>query len=859
MNRTPAAWFLLGLGAGLLEWARDLIVLAVLPPAYYPIAYPGIVALTLLLGAFVRNAPMGPRRRLAGWCLGLGTAAAALVLGAAHPTGEIPSVLVLSIWLLSSGSLALVGLAGLGWGAVRSDPPAGRTTALWAGLGAGAIIGLLLKATPLWMLLAGGASLTAIAGHFAAAHPAPSPPHRSAQPAALLVAVGILCDFALRHALRTPAPDAPKTILTIAHAGAATLALSFCWLRPRIRNPQRPYRWSLLVFAVLGPWSLALAHMLFRGTAPLCARFDSVAEDWPEVFGRRRHWTGLASAALVSLLLAIPGAPIWPPIADAVHLDRFYERMPWAPPHPAPLLWVVLLGSFAVLASRDRRQRDRYRATLRRALLEDPAATIARPVGLDEGPELDALAAHPSPPVALAALVRRRHAVAHPGPRWPLRAALAPLPAAVLYHPDPSVPVEALAQSPRDPTPEWCAIAEWRCAHGPPAVQIAALWALAGTKASVPRDAESDDDPAVRVHAAYWSEAGPEHPTIEQALRRDAPRAERRALIDAITRGRDARWCATIEALADARIDGERPALAAAMSALGDPRFIPWLVAGLDEASGRDALRRALVAFGDTAVDALSAAFADHTRPDFARRDIIRTLGAMGTERAEQALIDRLDPAAPPRYANWILAALPVPRAGDTAPHRGALERCLTADLARAMRHRRTRPVIESLSPRNHATRDVHDWLGALLRDRQARCLQRIAQAIERLHPDPSHRRLGRAILDSAEPRHDLTAVLVAMRPAVASPELRQKIDAFVEHDPAGTAPFEGPEDTLRMLLSAPDIAIAAATAYFVTAMGMRRLRGDALAALEQRPELSALRQMVLTEFPPEEAHHDDA
>ncbi|NVL78646.1 HEAT repeat domain-containing protein, partial [Escherichia coli] len=82
--------------------------------------------------------------------------------------------------------------------------------------------------------------------------------------------------------------------------------------------------------------------------------------------------------------------------------------------------------------------------------------------------------------------------------------------------------------------------------------------------------------------------------------------------------------------------------LARAIEALHDPRYIPFCVAQLGTRPGREAIRQALVAMEEPALEALEAALLDAETNRRVRTHIPRTIADFGTQRACDFLMGRL-------------------------------------------------------------------------------------------------------------------------------------------------------------------------------------------------------------------------
>ncbi len=103
-----------------------------------------------------------------------------------------------------------------------------------------------------------------------------------------------------------------------------------------------------------------------------------------------------------------------------------------------------------------------------------------------------------------------------------------------------------------------------------------------------------------------------------------------------------------------------QPVLAAAIQGLGesaDPAFIPWLVGRLADRRTRAAARRALSAYGVSALAPLLAVMDARSQTLLARRAAVRAIAGIDDDEAARALAERL-PVGDPVLAHEVVAAL---------------------------------------------------------------------------------------------------------------------------------------------------------------------------------------------------------
>lgn len=227
------------------------------------------------------------------------------------------------------------------------------------------------------------------------------------------------------------------------------------------------------------------------------------------------------------------------------------------------------------------------------------------------------------------------------------------IPALILYHESSEILSRSLRIIATPERRDWVALTERLLTHTSGRVRIEALRVMA--KNHLLSGLESrllDIDPAVRAHAAFWlvqehqrdDEDRSVDPRVRGVLDMPPPRGTkaRIALLDAIADDGDRSWVPVIEELG--RCDEPEVAEAAslAMQKVPDRRFLPTLIDQLGVRRGRGAARAAIVAVGEPALDALSAAFdADSTSPRV-RIHLPRTVALFGSQRAADFLFERL-------------------------------------------------------------------------------------------------------------------------------------------------------------------------------------------------------------------------
>jgi ATP/ADP translocase len=229
------------------------------------------------------------------------------------------------------------------------------------------------------------------------------------------------------------------------------------------------------------------------------------------------------------------------------------------------------------------------------------------------------------------------------------------IPALVLYHDSDVVLFRALEIFGASSRADWIPLGERLLSHPEESVRIAALRALAkhGVASALARATE-DSSATVQAYAVLYlalrsdGEDLARHPRLAPMVTAGDPagHARRRVLLTAIADAADARATSLVLAIARSTTFGKTELdvtlLARAMKALHDPRYVPFCVAQLGTRPGREAIRQALVAMAEPALDALETALLDTATDRRVRTHIPRTIADFGTQRACDFLMARL-------------------------------------------------------------------------------------------------------------------------------------------------------------------------------------------------------------------------
>jgi AAA family ATP:ADP antiporter len=225
------------------------------------------------------------------------------------------------------------------------------------------------------------------------------------------------------------------------------------------------------------------------------------------------------------------------------------------------------------------------------------------------------------------------------------------IPTLVLRHENERVLTTALTILAASDRNDWLEQGERLLTHGSESVRAAALRALSlhGRHDALERGL-GDPSPAVRAQAAFWLV------TLEQVAAPladprigglfDLPPPERRAaeiaLLSAIQDSPHARWTELLLVLSDTPDARLFEQVALAMSEIKDLRFVNILIPRLGTRDGRGAVREALCALGEPALDALELKLADPRTPERVRVHIPRTIAAFKNQRAADILLAQL-------------------------------------------------------------------------------------------------------------------------------------------------------------------------------------------------------------------------
>ena len=442
------------------------------------------------------------------------------------------------------------------------------------------------------------------------------------------------------------------------------------------------------------------------------------------------------------------------------------------------------------------------------------------------------------------------------------------IPALILYHEAPEVLIRALDVIATGDRKDWIPLAERLLEHERPAVRVAALKALAKSGDLSPLERRLlDIDPTVRAHAAFWlarseNEAPETHPAVRQIvdMSRTAGHVAHTSLLNAIATAGDRRWTPVVLELC--KHDDSDPevmrALAAAMLTVGDEQFIPILIRRLRYRAGREIVRQAIVAHGESALDALEQALRNPSTPRGIRRHLPRTISRFEQQRAADILIDRLEIERSGLVRFKILRglqqmAIETTVAIDRKRIEGHLYRSLVEYLRILSMYIR---VKDGLQNREGATAKSGALLLGLLEDKLSQALDRGFRYLHLVHRSEDLRSVSFAVRSSdrklrAQALEYLDALTLDASVSGVRDLLRLIVDDLPDPERVARAsaflpdPPTGYHEALSRLVRDPDDALASIAAYHALMLKASGLTSDIISVSEERPSLSDLQKIV--------------
>jgi AAA family ATP:ADP antiporter len=448
------------------------------------------------------------------------------------------------------------------------------------------------------------------------------------------------------------------------------------------------------------------------------------------------------------------------------------------------------------------------------------------------------------------------------------------VPALILYHDSPRILERALAVVATADRSDWLDLGERLLKHRDGGVRALAVRALAAANhGNVAMRALEDADPSVRSYALFFlASRGAEPPLDDERVRalleddRDDGLRGRRALLLAIAEHGNPRWAPVVLDIVakDGKRAGFAGAAAGAIQRVAEHSLVPYLVEQVGSVrEARAAIRDAIVSLGDPGFAEVGRALFDPSVSERARSQLPRILAAFGDQRAVDILSRRFatETSGAVRYKLLrALGKLARPRAAKSAV-RLQFDRALFVDGIHKNLVEHVRIVALQVALGRGETGTAHDTaigevLLSLLADKAQQSLERAFRCLQIAHRNEDIQGVHGAVV-----RGDKRARGNALEFLDALPDLRQDVRALlrivVDDLDASEVALRGVplaaeldsslrlvpdhEDAVTLLLTERDELLAALAAYHALDFGMIRLGQRALAALRERPALSAL------------------
>jgi AAA family ATP:ADP antiporter len=437
------------------------------------------------------------------------------------------------------------------------------------------------------------------------------------------------------------------------------------------------------------------------------------------------------------------------------------------------------------------------------------------------------------------------------------------VPALVLYHDAEQVVVHALEVFGEGQRTDWVPLATKLLSHPREPVRVAAVRALGKKRRfDALEQAASDVSSRVQAYAAFQlalRDAGADlaaHPLIDVIMHAPGEfgRASRRGLLAAVSDAPDERAVDLILAFAkrpELAVDEEATLeLARAFGVLKSPRFLPVAVARLATRPGRDAMRDALVAMGDPALDALNAALKSEDTPRRVRLHIPHSISRFASQEAADILSDAVENQRDGMMRYKALRALgQLVAYSDVKVERIRMERLARRNLEEYVRLLSFRSVLAGRAMEDEAGR----LLSGLLDDKLRQSMERAFRLLKVAHPREDIHRVHTAALshdarERANAGEFLDALLARRDQQPLRALLRIVVDQATDAERVARAAADGrrlartPTAALRMLIEDDDDALAALAAQHALAVeGDRELREAVMHASERRPSMGAM------------------
>jgi hypothetical protein len=433
--------------------------------------------------------------------------------------------------------------------------------------------------------------------------------------------------------------------------------------------------------------------------------------------------------------------------------------------------------------------------------------------------------------------------------------------ALVLLHTDEMVLTQALDMFGASSRTDWMKLARRLLADERETVRMAAARAFALRDGLDPDRLANDVGPRVRayaaVHLALRDSEGDvvAHPRIvtlmaESGEDGDAVRLGMLAALADVPP--TSRLSSLLLMLVDRaeRLPGGTELVARAAARQGELRLIPRLVSFLSVRTGREAVRTALVALGEPALDEVWRTLGDPARDHSLRIHMPKTLARFGTKRAAEYLLSSIETEQDGfvRYKSIrALGVLVLER--NASLERARIERISHAHL---VRHFGILAVRSALGPPKPDQRRsaAERLLVGLLDDKLRQSLERAFQLLKIAHPREEIRRVHLACLsDDVYARANAGEFLDTLLRSRNQQPLRNLLRLIADDLPVServdrAAPFvphrrpKGPEEALAALVEDRDPTVAALARLLVSTPGGATAPGVALSRNQRDPEV---------------------
>jgi AAA family ATP:ADP antiporter len=439
------------------------------------------------------------------------------------------------------------------------------------------------------------------------------------------------------------------------------------------------------------------------------------------------------------------------------------------------------------------------------------------------------------------------------------------IPALILYHESEQVLIAGLRAVSTPDRRDWIPLAERLLGHSADPVRVAAMRALANADMlSAIVDGPGDASPRVRGHAAFLIVKHSEtqeplsHPAIVELM--SLPREHRRpamlGLLQSLRLAPEARFAELLLKLAEDVDDEVAEAAIMAMTRVRDRRFVSVLVMRLAMRRGRGAVREAIVAYGDDALDELQRLLVDPQTPAAIRRHIPGTLGRFGSQRAADVLCLQIGQETRGLVRYKILKALErIALHHPVEVDRKSIEEQLRLNL---VEHLRMAAHADGLARRTSA--DSSRWatrglLAELLQEKASQALDRSFRLLQIVHRHEDISGVVRATSSSDKKVHaQALEYLDALTLDAKVGGVRQLLGVVVDdlsvpervRRMKTVLPAIAPDErgALAQLVQEPDRIVAAISAYYAAERGWPDLAQSAR-ALVYSPSRAALEEKL--------------